>query len=77
MTSAVTLWIVRSACAALWVVEHFTLASRARRRGVARLLAWIVPAWPCWRSGDRVGPLAWVTLALVYAIAVALSSKLR
>ncbi len=77
MTSAVTLWIIRSACAALWVVEHFTLASRSRRRGVARGLAWTLPALPCWRAGDRVGPAAWVGFIAVYAVASALSSKLR
>ncbi|MFO0650574.1 MAG: hypothetical protein U0326_30410 [Polyangiales bacterium] len=77
MTQAVTLWIVRSACAALWIVEHFTLAARARRRGVPRGLAWTIPALPCWRAGDRVGPGAWVGLAIVYAVASVLSSKLR
>lgn len=77
MTPAVTLWILRSACAALWVVEHVTLATRARRRGASRGLAWTVPLVPCWRHGDRVGPAAWVGLAVVYAVASVLSARLR
>ncbi len=77
MTLAVVIWIVRSVSAALWVVEHFTLATRARRRGVSRGLAWSLPPLPCWREGDRVGPLAWVGLAVVYLAASAFSATLR
>ena len=77
MTLAVAIWLVRSVCAALWLVEHFTLATRARRRGVSLGLAWTVPLVPCWREGDRVGPVAWAGLALAYVVASVISATLR
>jgi hypothetical protein len=77
VTLAIALWLARSVSAALWVVEHVTLAVRARRRGAPLELAWSVPALPCWRAGDRVGPAAWYGLAAVYVAASALSATVR
>lgn len=77
MTLAIALWLARSvAGAALWVVERVP-PRRARAPPGCPPLAWSVPALPCWRAGDRVGPAAWYGLAAVYVAASALSATLR
>ncbi len=77
MTLAIVLWVIRSVAAALWVVDHATLAWRSRARGASWGEALVVPVRGAWTSGDRAAAVAWFALLVAYVACAVMQSRLR
>jgi hypothetical protein len=77
MTLAIGLWVARAVCFALWTLEHWMLARRARRRGRDVLASWLMAPWTRWMDGERVGPVLWLVYGVVYVVLWRMSLRVR